>query len=301
MMRLLLLGLLVLLFIVTSFGQKGSMDPQLKALVESERAFAKTCTEIGVRASFTKFFADDGISFTPHPVNTREDFRNRPAPPGPQPFTLNWEPIFADISQAGDLGYTTGPVISTDNAQKRPPRYAFYFSIWKKQSNGDWRVLIDYGIGVPAPPDPNAKPVFEAATPSGWKVNQQKVDVDAARSELTAVERELSNATSSGDIARGYSRYLMDESRMHRDSLSPILSKKAIANFISSQQLKKISFETIGVGVAQSADLGYSYGKYEIEKTSGIEKGYVVRVWKRDSHGQWKIVADVANALPPDK
>jgi len=37
-----------------------------------------------VRSSFTEFFADDGLNFRPQPVNVKEDYRNRPAPPGPR-------------------------------------------------------------------------------------------------------------------------------------------------------------------------------------------------------------------------
>ena len=297
-----LISLFILMVCLTLevFGQNKALSSQLDSLVNSERAFARTCVEKGLRASFIEFFADDGISFTPHPVNTKEDLRKRPEPSAPPSSTLNWEPVFADISLAGDLGYTTGPVVSTDNAKKQSPRYAYYFSIWKKQRDGNWRVLIDYGIGTPTPADSSSTNSFKAATPVRWKTSQQ-VDGERERAALMNVERKLSGDTAAGNVAQNFSRYLMDESRMHRDGLMPVLSKRAILAFINEQQLKKVTFEPIGAGVADSGDLGYTYGKYELQKkdpSAGIEKGYVVRVWKRNSHGDWKIVADVANALP---
>src|SRR3982750_3505507 len=118
----------------TAFTQNENLSPALRSLVEAERAFARTSVEKGVRDSFFEFFAEDGINFTPHPTNTRESIRKSPPPATRPPITLNWEPAFADISQAGDLGYTTGPFWVTDQSpQKRPTRHGFYFSIWKKQ------------------------------------------------------------------------------------------------------------------------------------------------------------------------
>ncbi len=286
---------------LSASGQKTVTNPELDALVNSERAFAKTCVEKGLRASFTEFFADDGISFSPHPVNTKENFRKRPAPAGPQAFTLNWEPIFADISRAGDLGYTTGPVISSDNAQQRPPRYSFYFSVWKKQPDGNWKVLVDYGTGTPTPADPTRRIPFTPATPSQWKASRQ-VDPERERTALMNLEREVSTATANGNVPVSFGRYLMDESRMHRDGLMPVLTKAAIISYLTQQQLTRLSFEPMAAGVAASGDLGYTYGKYELEKKgAAVEKGYVVRVWKRDRHGDWKIVAVVANARGPDE
>lgn len=56
--------------------------------------------------------------------------------------------------------------------------------------------------------------------------------------------------------------------------------------------------------VALSNDLGYTYGSYELKGTgdavaasSASEKGYYVRVWKRDRAGRWKIALDTTHPL----
>src|SRR6185503_1875363 len=129
--------LMAFAFLTSAVGQKTKPSPALASLVAAERAFARTSVEKGIRESFLEFFAEDGINFQPHPVKTREAILKRPAPATRPPVVLNWEPAYADISRAGDLGYTTGPYVLTDNSpQKRPPHYGFYFSVWKKQSDG---------------------------------------------------------------------------------------------------------------------------------------------------------------------
>ena len=43
---------------------------------------------------------------------------------------------------------------------------------------------------------------------------------------------------------------------------------------------------------ANSADLGYSYGTYEV-KIPAQQKGAYIRVWQREASGTWLLVADV--------
>ncbi len=298
MKKSLLIILIITVALITT-AQNKSISPELLKLADSERAFSKTSVEKGVRASFMEFFAPDGVSFTPHPGNAQENFRSRPAPTAPQPFTLKWEPIYADISQAGDLGFTTGPVVNTDNENKRPPRYSYYFSIWKKQPDNNWKVLVDYGISTPAPADPAKPNVFVPATPGTWR-SKQAVDPARERRQLLDVERSFNDATQKGEVSKAFGSYLADETRLHRDELAPLVTQRQILAFIDQQGWTKLSYEPIDAGVSQSGDLGYTYGKYELLKKDAAkpETGYAVRVWKKNASGTWKLVADVANALP---
>jgi hypothetical protein len=52
---------------------------------------------------------------------------------------------------AGDLGYNTGPTVIEDTSpEKRPARYGMLFSVWKKQTDGNWRVMLDLGADTPS-------------------------------------------------------------------------------------------------------------------------------------------------------
>ncbi len=62
---------------------------------------------------------------------------------------LTWEPIFADISSSGDLGYTTGPwEFRTKRDDTNPVAGGYYVSVWKKENN-NWKVALDIGISYP--------------------------------------------------------------------------------------------------------------------------------------------------------
>jgi len=57
-------------------------------------------------------------------------------------FTLTWEPMHAEISRGGKLGYTWGRYRSVFNGKTHE---GTYMSVWEKQPDGTWKVLFDTG------------------------------------------------------------------------------------------------------------------------------------------------------------
>src|SRR5438046_1008696 len=131
----------------------GAGPAALTAMVEAERAFAKRASEVGVRDSFLEFFADDSIRFAEAPGPARAFFRAM-TPQPPSVVELTWAPRFGDVAASGELGYLTGPAMRIAHTDPpRPPASLCYFSIWKKQADGTFKVFIDQGIGTPEPVD----------------------------------------------------------------------------------------------------------------------------------------------------
>jgi ketosteroid isomerase-like protein len=64
---------------------------------------------------------------------------------------LTWAPVGADISTSGDLGYTYGTFEfrSKDKDGKTVVDHGKYTSIWKKQKEGSWKVVLDMGNASP--------------------------------------------------------------------------------------------------------------------------------------------------------
>ena len=61
---------------------------------------------------------------------------------------IEWAPVASGLSPAGDLGYTVGTSRYTapdaSGARVETGRGS-YVSIWRKQSDGGWKVLFDTG------------------------------------------------------------------------------------------------------------------------------------------------------------
>lgn len=283
------------LFASVCLSQRSSRENELNELANAERAFAAFTVKEGFRDGFTKFFADDGIGFGPHPERTREKLMKTPPATGPRRVIFNWAPMFGDISTAGDLGYTTGPVLYTDTGENpRPPRHAMYFSVWQKQPDGEWKVVVDLGVETPqavAPVDTS----FKAATAIRRDTAKLKLPLFGEQ-DLGQLDVQLSNKIAEKGMAIAYANTLdRSEFRLHRKGKMPVTNEKDLVRFLMSGD----KFEYIGGKVSSSNDLAFTYGKY-LAGTSGTETetGYYVHVWRRDVKGAWKLVVDVQNPLP---
>lgn len=62
--------------------------------------------------------------------------------------TISWSPVNAEVSKSGDLGYTWG---NWKFMAKDTTYYGNYFTVWKKQSDGVWKVVLDGGNNTPNP------------------------------------------------------------------------------------------------------------------------------------------------------
>jgi len=295
-----LLGAITLSLFVLTFPvltQEKDLPPAQADLVNAERAFAKLAGERGVRESFIAYFADDGIGFAPHPHKVKERFSNSPAPAARPPLTLNWAPVYGDIAQAGDLGWNTGPTLIEDTSpEKKPARHGMFFSVWKKQSDGSWRVALDLGADTPAAVAPLNAP-FKTSYRASGKGPTTNVNVGEEIAGLLKVEREFLAAAKASGLGQAYRSRLSDDARIHRPGVMPVVGKDALRDWLARQTMT-LSGEPTKVDVSRSGDLGYAYGSYELSGAQP-QKGYFARVWKRDAEGQWRIVVDTVSLLPP--
>src|SRR5262245_1610166 len=151
-MKTLITATLLVIFLALSVLTQDKELPRAQSeLVETERAFAGLAVERGVRESFIAYFAEDGIGFGPHPHKVKETLSKNPAPAAKPSILLKWAPVYGDISQAGDLGWNTGPTVIEDTSPAmKPARHGMFFSVWKKQGDGSWKVAVDLGSETPA-------------------------------------------------------------------------------------------------------------------------------------------------------
>ncbi len=278
----------------------------LREMVETERAFAALGAEKGVQESFYKYFGEEGIGFGPHPEKFRESYRKNPPPNPPPPlqFKLEWWPVYGDVAESGELGYNTGPTLVTDRtSQNRPSRHGYFFSVWKKQPAGNWEVAVDMGIGTPSADAAHQDRLkYDRAPQDKYKKVAVK-DAAAGKAEMMAIEEKFLKTATAHGAREGYLAYLAPYGRLQRTGQFPLTGKDAVAKYIDDIKLSITAWEGIDGGVARSGELGYCYGRFEVGMTrEGAEtvlKGYFTHVWKRDAKGDWKLVADVVNPLPP--
>jgi len=60
---------------------------------------------------------------------------------------LIWRPIFASIARTADLGlYDRSVGIQKSRDDAKPQAFGDFITIWKRQADGLWRVVLDVGI-----------------------------------------------------------------------------------------------------------------------------------------------------------
>jgi ketosteroid isomerase-like protein len=277
--------------------QVAVQPPALTAMVEAERAFAKRASEVGVRDSFLEFFADDAVRFAEAPGPAKAFFRGMPSQP-PSVVELSWEPRFGDAAVSGELGYLTGPatrIVHRDGAP--PPAALCYFSIWKKQADGSFKVFIDQGISTP---EPVGFPAGFTRAAAGDRFTGNPRD---ARTTLERADRSLLNDAARLALADAYKRTLASDGRVYRDGVMPMIGDAAV-HWLSSNPDRRMTGESLNAEAAKSGDLGYTYGRYTLtaaDPGGDPERGHYVRVWTRTRSGQWRLALDVTAPVPPQQ
>ena len=129
-----------------------TLKPGKALLFDLEAKFAKATAEGGGKA-FASWFAEDGVSLGNNeaPVHGREAIAKE-ANWTAQNYQLLWTPTDAVMSPLGDMGYTWGHYEghSRDADGKSKVTTGRYLTIWRKEPDGSWKVLLDASQDEPA-------------------------------------------------------------------------------------------------------------------------------------------------------
>lgn len=132
-----------------------TMQPGTAFLFDLERKFAVAVAQ-GGGAAFASFFDEDGITI-----------QNRQAPLigqvaiaahttwSPKTYQLTWKPEGGELSPADDMGYTWGHYEGRSIGATGVVEHGRYQTVWKKEPDGSWKVLMD--SSNEDPPEPECK------------------------------------------------------------------------------------------------------------------------------------------------
>lgn len=268
-----------------------SPPPALLKMADTERAFAKRAADTTVRQAFIDFFADESIGFEPDPVPARESLRKREGPPQPPGFQLLWEPRLGDVSSTGDLGYLTGPAEYVNTG--KPSTFSCYFSVWKRQPDGEFRVILD--VGLPTPEKTPFAPGFvRSAAVSSWKGHESK---EQSQASLMAFDQSFGTLIAATGASQAFGSVMHVAGRLHRRGQQPMPRADAITWL--AREVREMISEPLKAETSEAGDLGYTWGRYTAKGPKTTVSSYYVRVWTRKADGAWQLASDVTT--PPAK
>jgi hypothetical protein len=257
----------------------------LQRMAATERAFAAATLEIGVRDAFLTFFAPDSLQIQPGAAGSPARLRDaRPAlaagakPRLPLAAELIWNPYTGMVSGDGTFGWLTGPFVSRDRASGNLTLRGAYFSVWKLQPDGTWRVWLDEGCDLPDvwrdASEFRAAPAPDAGTRGRPGETIEEAEADAAGGGAGWLDRHAA------------------EVRVHRQGRMPILGRQAVAQWAAAWT--SVAFHLSRAETAASNDLAVTIGGYDARTADGAERGTWVRVWARDVTNRWRIVFETS-------
>lgn len=265
--------------------------PRADALAAEESRFAAHSVAHGMRDAFVEFFAGDSVLLRPDPVNGREYMKAQKNPP----IVLDWKSRLVVVSGSGELGLSTGPWKSTSKANPtEPASFGQFFSIWQKQKDGAWKVLMDHGISHGNSEAP-AQQLRSIDLPDTGKGSRRGVTDDPERQFIAAATR---------DTADAYRQFSGNHTRLLREQRAPIDGAAAIATYLKSQT-GQWTWRPGRQAASTAGDFSYTLGTWTHRSPAGLQsQGHYIRVWIADSaapSAKWTLAAEILTPRAPGK
>jgi ketosteroid isomerase-like protein len=129
----------------------------------------------------------------------------------------------------------------------------------------------------------------------GTKRHERKV------AELMQIDREFARLSVEVGANKSFLTYIDDSCVLLRPNRYPVIGRKKIEEIFSKPDTSfTLNWKPLRADIAESGDLGYTYGIYTVEMDSPegksvTKEGTYVTVWKKDKNGKWKFVLDTGN------
>jgi len=194
---------------------------------------------------------------------------------------LQREPVFADVSADGSLGYTWGWTHFEATRGK-------YLACWRKTANG-WRLAAFAGT-VPVP---DSAPVHLV----GRRDSTPPVRAHANPRELLKADSAFAATSRAQGAKQAFLTYAADNAVSFGAGVKMNEGREAIgAAFDNLPAGAVLEWRPVAVEIAKSGDLGCTVGEATISSLHHYSK--YLTIWKRQPDKTWKFVADGGNLRP---
>jgi len=143
------LSFLVLTMFLVQCSNPKNVDvaAEKERILKTDREFSDYSSKNGMKKAFLLFGDENMVMLRENsmPVVGKTAFSDLYKNFDDSQMTLVWEPLFADVSASGDLGYSYGIYTMTEKSDSLKTEKGTYLSIWKKDHNLNWKFVVDTG------------------------------------------------------------------------------------------------------------------------------------------------------------
>lgn len=144
-----------------------------------------------------------------------------------------------------------------------------------------------------------------ADTMGGDTMAASTVDTGAIADSIRALDRQWSDAAGRRD-AQAFAGFYAQDGVLMPPNMEAASGPDAIqqtASQLLADSTTTLSFAPSDVRVADSRDMAWEHGTWQVKDASGndLDHGKFVVVWKRGEDGSWKVAADIFNSNQPPR
>lgn len=115
--------------------------------------------------------------------------------------------------------------------------------------------------------------------------------------ELIQRDLEFSKHSRQNGLGKAFTQFADSAAVLLKPDRMPIKGAMSIAYYyanINDDNLE-LTWMPLDASVADSKDLGYTYGVWQLTSLDSMRQGTYVTIWKKNQSGVWKYVLDAGN------
>ncbi len=267
-------------------------------LMAVDQSFANRSVEIGRTGAFLEFLGEGSTVFRDGPIDalslyTSENFQSNVR-------EISWEAHYVDVSRAGDLGLTAGPLLLMDD--ESPDQFGHLISIWLKREQR-WVLMADIVAAIPGFLSLEVEPNFDDTEPVIEETAHPVMAMVESNNMQVLIDRDnlFGRSINFRGGQRALLRYGLENTRVYLPGMAPAVGADAASSvygtFLDNQlsTTNQISLTHVGGYLSASKEMGYTYGTMttlEDEFEQSFRTSYM-RLWRFTASNEWKIAVEV--------
>lgn len=269
-------------------------------LMAADQDFADRSAEVGRTAAFLEFLGQGSTVFRDGPVDAvdlyaSENFQN-------SANEISWEAHYVDVSRAGDLGLTAGPL--TILGDESSDEFGHLISIWQKQDRR-WVLMADIVAGIPGFLSLEVEPNFEDTRPVLEETAHPVMAMAESNNMQLLIDRDnlFGQSINFRGGQRALLRYGLENTRVYLPGMAPAVGADSASSvygaFLDNQlsTTNQISLTHMGGFLSASKEVGYTFGTMETledDSQQSFRTSYM-RLWRFTASNEWKIAVEALN------
>jgi len=269
-------------------------------LMAADQSFADRSAEIGRTAAFLEFLGQGSTVFRDGPLDALELYASEEFQDTAN--EINWEAHYVDVSRAGDLGLTAGPLTILDEGA--PSGFGHLVSIWLKQDSR-WVLMADIVAGIPGFLSLEVEPNFDDTRPVLEETAHPVMAMAESNNMQLLIDRDnlFGQSINFRGGQRALLRYGLENTRVYLPGMAPAVGAGAASSvygaFLDNQlsTTNQISLTHMGGYLSASKEVGYTYGTMETledDSQQSFRTSYM-RLWRFTASNEWKIAVEALN------